>query len=598
MKNAIKRFSGLVNKPVSKKIKSLEKREANQLIENLPIELAVYDLAGNYKYVNEIYIVDEQLRKNVIGKNDEYYFNQLGVSLDFAKTRKKHLATVIQNKKPVRFTEKIFFPKKGKTLYYKRQFKPLFQDNNKSELAGICLYGNDLTAFIHGQKELIYLAFHDPLTQLPNRASFYQQLDQLALDMPRNTEPKMTAVLFCDLDNFKLVNDSLGHDVGDMVLVETSKRLKSVLRKSDQVFRLGGDEFTIILRHLIDEASAAKIAMKIIKKLSSVFNLKGHKIEYITTSIGIEVLTKETFERETIVKNADMAMYGAKKQGKNQYQFFTMAMTKDAVDRLKIENNLKSLVSKEKYDKECELLYQPIIEKISKSEYKIIGLEALIRWSNQEMGEVYPATFIPVAEESNLITPIGEWIFYKACRDVKVLIEKFDPSFYVSINLSAKQLKSPELVESIKRILKDVNIKPANIQLELTETSYLDDEVLVTKTLRELKKLGLKIAIDDFGIGFASLTYLQRVPATTIKIDRSFTKNVNDNIGSGQFVKSIIDFGKNLDKEIIVEGVETRDHLSFLNKNNCTRYQGYFFSKPVTLAAIIDLLSEKLKVNE
>jgi EAL domain-containing protein (putative c-di-GMP-specific phosphodiesterase class I) len=346
-----------------------------------------------------------------------------------------------------------------------------------------------------------------------------------------------------------------------------------------------------------DQSNAAAIATKIIKKLSASYKLKEHKIEYITTSVGIEILTKENCERETIVKNADMAMYGAKKQGKNQYQFFTPEMTNDAVNRLKIENNLKGLVSNKKYDDECSLLYQPIIER-NGNDYKIIGLEALIRWTNPELGVVFPVTFIPIAEETNLISPLGEWVLLKACSDVKTIVDKNNPSFYVSVNLSAKQLKSAELIPKIKEIIKQVKIKPKHLQLELTETSYLDDQAVVSKTLSQLQEMGIRIAIDDFGIGYASLTYLQKVPASTIKIDRSFTKNINENNMHKQFITSIINFGNNLNKDIIVEGVETPSHLHFLNDNKCTRYQGFFFSKPVSLDEITKLLSVKFEPAE
>jgi EAL domain-containing protein (putative c-di-GMP-specific phosphodiesterase class I) len=292
-----------------------------------------------------------------------------------------------------------------------------------------------------------------------------------------------------------------------------------------------------------------------------------------------------------------MAMYDAKKKGKNQYQFFTDDMTDDSIKRMKIENNLQTLVKDDIYDRECSILYQPIIEKKDDGNFKIIGSEALLRWSNPELGTIGPATFIPIAEETNLINPMGDWIIQKTCKDIKPVIKKFDKDFYVSINLSAKQLESSNIVEKLQQIIRIVGIDPKNIQLELTETSYLNDQFEVVQNIEQLSKLGVKLAIDDFGIGFASLVYLQRIPASTIKIDRSFIKHVCKSEKHKQIVKSIIDLGSNMKKEVIAEGVEKREHLDFLNSQNCFKYQGFLFSKPITLSELKaflqnDVLSE------
>jgi diguanylate cyclase (GGDEF)-like protein len=445
------------------------------------------------------------------------------------------------------------------------------------------LFGSDLTAVIHGQQELKYLAYHDKLTGLRNRDAFYEQLDQILLDLPRDTERRLTAILFCDLDSFKLVNDTLGHDIGDLVLREVAGRLKDSLRKSDFVFRLGGDEFTIIVRHLKAEYEAKTVAEKILKKLSEPYLLRNHRITYLSTSIGIVFIPNEGTDRETLVKKADTAMYDAKKKGKNQFQFFKDDMTEDSFNRMKIENNLQTLVKNDIYDKECSILYQPIIEQNSDGKYKIIGSEALLRWTNPELGPMMPDSFIPVAEETNLITPMGDWIFHKTCKDIKPLIDKFDNDFYVSINLSARQLECASIVEKLKKIIEIVGINPKNVQLELTETSYLTDQVEVLKNIEQLSKLGIKLAIDDFGIGFASLVYLQRIPASTIKIDRSFIKHVCSSDKHKQLVKSIIDLGYNLNKEVIAEGVEKQEHVTFLGSQNCNKYQGFFFSRPITI---------------
>lgn len=568
--------------------------QINQVIKNLPIEFAIFDINGNYQFINELYITDAQLRKDVLGKNDSYLFQKLGISVLCAEDRKKHFKIAVEEKKRVRFTEKLIMPVSGKTKYYKRILQPILKND---KIYGVCLFGNDLTALIHGQKELKYLAFHDKITELENREAFYKQLDQIFIDLPRSTEKTITAVLFCDLDGFKLVNDTLGHDIGDEVLREVAQRIQNSLRKSDQVFRIGGDEFTIINKHLNSEYDAAKIAGKILKSLSEPYFIKGHKITYLTVSIGIGTLPKDGTDRETIIKNADLAMYTAKKEGKNQVQFFSKEMTDKSIYRLKIENNLQRLVHDYKFDQECRVLYQPILEWASPQNYKIIGSEALIRWNNPELGHVPPAVFIPVAEETNLISSIGEWVLHKTCKDIKQYIHLPNGSFFTSINLSAKQLQSTKILSKIKSAVDYYSINPANFQLEITETSYLEDQSQIYTILNELKDMGFKIAIDDFGSGFGSLVYLQKIPATAIKIDKSFVIHLSDNKDDKQLVKSIISLGSSLNKEIIAEGVETREHLNFLSTNQCKKYQGFLFSRPVDINTLKSLIDKNYQYN-
>jgi diguanylate cyclase (GGDEF)-like protein len=567
--------------------------EAFQLINNVPIEFAIYDLKGKYKYINDQYLSDIKLRKTIIGKDDSYLFKKLGISLDCHEERKLYFEKAIKEKKRIRFTEKLFIPDKNKTLYYKRFFQPLFKDENKQEVSSVCLFGNNLTAVILGQKELKYLAFHDKITGLQNKEAFYQQLDQIILDIPRNPESKLTAVLFCDLDNFKLVNDTLGHDVGDLVLKEVAERMKKILRKSDFIYRFGGDEFTIITRHLKNEFDASTIARKLIEGISQSYQIKRHKITFLTVSIGIVIIPNSGADRETTVKNADMAMYESKSRGKNQYQFFSKEMPEISLRRIKIENNLQGLVNNQNFDKECEILYQPILERASSKDYKIIGTEALLRWNNPEMGYMLPEHFLPVAEETNLISSIGDWVLQKSTKDIKPLIDDYNKSFYVSINLSGKQIKSENIISKLKKIIDIVDIKPGNIQLELNESTYFEDKKIVSEILNEIQKLGIKLAINDFGRGFGSLVYLQNVPANTLKIDRTFIKNLHESLDQKQLVKAMISLGYNLNKDIIAAGVETKEHLKFLNQNNCSKYQGFLFSQPVDILVLQELLKKK-----
>jgi diguanylate cyclase (GGDEF)-like protein len=564
-----------------------------QLFRHIPIEIAIFDTDGKYRYANPKYIGDAELRKSVLGKDDTFYFEKAGFSPEGLETRRYNFERVLKEKRIIRFTEKLFVPRRNKNLYYKRSYQPIFSDSRQEKLSGICMFGSDLTAVIHGQQELKYLAFHDKLTGLLNRDGFYQQLDQILLDMPRDTEKRSSAILFCDLDNFKLVNDTLGHDIGDMVLREVALRLVKSLRKSDYVFRLGGDEFTVIIRHLKHDYESSNVAEKIITSLTEPFVFGEHKINYISTSIGIVTIPKQGGDRESLVKNADTAMYAAKKNGKNQYQYFKEDMGDESLRRIKIENNLKTMVRGKSFEQECSIVYQPIVEKTEENKFNIIGAEALMRWSNPELGPVAPETFIPIAEETNLISPMGEWVFYKTCRDIAPIVKNHRSDFYISINLSALQLRSADIAIKIRQMLEMVDLKPQNVQLELTETSYIEDRVEISQNMMELNDMGIRLAIDDFGIGFASLVYLQRIPASTIKIDRSFVQHVDTSDEHRQLVKSIIHLGMNLDKDVIAEGVEKTEHLEFLTNEQCNKFQGYLFSKPLTFSKFKGLLNQE-----
>jgi diguanylate cyclase (GGDEF)-like protein len=558
----------------------IKRSYVNQILDNAPLEFAIMDIQGRYLFINDLYITDSDLKKNIIGNDDKYLFNKLGINPECIEERMNHFQEVIKDKKGIRFIEKLTFTESNRTRYYKRYLQPLYKDN---EISGICIYGNDLTAVVLGQNELKYLAYHDKITELGNREAFFTQLDQIIGDIPRSRGKQVTAILFCDLDNFKLVNDTLGHNIGDKVLKEVARRLKDSLRKTDFVYRLGGDEFTIIGKHLKNEYEAVNIAKKIINSLSEPYKIQNHSITYITVSIGIGTLPKDGDDRETIVKNADMAMYTAKKEGKNQFQFFSKEMTQQSINRLKIENNLQGMVKNKNYEKECQLLYQPIIERTNPGVYKIVGSEALIRWNSPQIGQVNPELFIPIAEETNLIAPIGDWVLQKACQDLKPLIKETNNSFYISVNLSVKQLKSIDILAKIKKTVESVGISPENIQLEITETGYVEEQSDILNILDDLKKIGFRIAIDDFGTGYASLTYLQRIPATTLKIDKSFVSKLNVSSDHNQLVKSMINLGSDLNKDVIAEGVETNDHLNFLQDNKCIKYQGFLFSKPVEI---------------
>lgn len=551
-------------------------------LEQLPIAAAVFDLKGNYKYVNNEYLHGQKYKDKIIGKDDAYYFDLIGIDSKCAFRRKDILKQVVKEKRTIRFTEKLKFVQSNKTKYFKRHYQPIFSSSNGA-LKEVHLYGSDLTAVILAQNELKYLAYHDKLTNLKNRDAFNEQIDLLLAEYTEDDE-NLSAILFCDLDNFKLVNDSHGHDVGDLLLKEVAKRLNEVSKTSEYVFRLGGDEFTLIMKNLKNELDAGRIAENLINLLSAPYTINDYKITYISISVGIVIFPKDGKQRELLIKHADTAMYNAKKRGKNTFQYYSKSITESSVKKLRIENYLRDLVSANDFENQFGILYQPIVEKNYRGNYSVIGAEALLRWNNPHMGWISPDTFIPIAEETELITHIGDWVLYKAAVDYKKIIHCVTEPFYMSVNFSAKQMRTKSAIKKIETILETTGISPYNLQLELTETNYLDENADVNENIKTLTNMGIKLAIDDFGVGFASLSYLHKVPATTIKIDKSFIKYLSTSKEHKELVKSIIVLGENLNKEVIAEGVEQVEDLYLLDKQKCHKYQGFLFSKPLHIA--------------
>lgn len=569
----------------------------SDFFQNLPTEFAIFDLKGRYKFANSKYIPDQNICDQVIGKDDRHYFELAGIKAEVADKRQEMFARVLKEKKVVQFTEKLEFTKTNRVLYYKRSFQPVFTNNKARKISEIYFFGNNMTAVIHSQQELKYLAYHDKVTGLRNREAFYQELDQVIHESERKAENIFCSVLFCDLDNFKLVNDSLGHDVGDQVLREVAKRMKDSLRKSDFVFRLGGDEFTVLVKDLKQEYEAGYIAEKLIKTIAEPYQIGTHKINYLTVSTGIVILPKDGNERELLVKRADTAMYNAKKNGKNNFRYFSEAMTKKSVERLKIENNLRSVVNENRYEEEFHVVYQPIIEKKRTGKFQIIGAEALLRWENAELGSVSPQTFIPIAEKTDLINHIGDWVLKQACSDLITLKKQFKRPLYTSVNFSARQLRYPDIVTRLEKFVKEEGVNPQDLQLELTETAYLDKQVEVINRIKQLEDLGFRIAIDDFGVGYASLVYLQKIPASTIKIDRSFISDMHKSEEHEAFVKAILTLGRNLNKDVIAEGVDRMQHLDILSMQKCYKYQGYLFCQPMKLASLEEYIHYEDKIT-
>jgi diguanylate cyclase (GGDEF)-like protein/PAS domain S-box-containing protein len=447
---------------------------------------------------------------------------------------------------------------------------------------GFTAFLRDLTEAKRVERELTRLAFHDTLTGLPNRALFSDRLHQAVVRSERHNEP--LAVMFLDLDNFKVVNDSIGHEAGDRMLIAVAERLRACLRTEDTVARFGGDELAILIEGPADHDEIVSIAERIAAALRPPISLAGHEL-FVTASIGIALATPGEEDAEGLLRKADLAMYRSKASGKNQHTVFDQSMNAAALERLQLGSDLHLAIERN----ELQLMYQPIV---TLGNQAIGELEALARWAHPTLGPISPAVFIPIAEENGLIIPIGRWVLEEACRQLRTW-QHAQPglaSLVMSVNLSARQLNDPELVPEIARILRETGVDPRCLKLELTETTVMADVESTSGTLRDLKALGLALAIDDFGTGYSSLSYLKRLPLDTLKVDRSFVDGLGTDPQDTAIVRTVIALAKSLHLEVTGEGVETAEQSAQLQELGCDRGQGYLFARPLTAEAVTDLL--------
>lgn len=442
----------------------------------------------------------------------------------------------------------------------------------KEQVVGVVVAFSDITARQQYEAQIRHQAYYDSLTGLPNR---HQLMNQLTKELESaQQEKRELAVMFMDLDRFKNVNDYFGHAVGDMLLQAVSTRLVECLQHDEEasVFRMGGDEFAIILRNVHHQRQIIELASVIIDTFSHPFALQGREV-FITTSIGISLYTGNSEDATTLVRNADMAMYYAKESGKNNYQFYTVEMKNKVVGSLEMENQLHQALERN----ELMVYYQPQIDIDSG---KIVGMEALLRWKHPDRGLVPPGEFIPLAEETGLIVPIGKWILRTACKQ-NIFWQQRNYSLRLSVNLSLRQFQQEDLVESITEVLEETGYDPDNLELEITETIAMYNETYVISKLQKIRDLGIHIAMDDFGTGYSSLSYLRKFPINTLKIDRSFVNDLTVDPSASAIATSTISLAQSLQLCVIAEGVETKEQLDFLHKHRCDLAQGYLFSKPV-----------------
>jgi diguanylate cyclase (GGDEF)-like protein/PAS domain S-box-containing protein len=442
----------------------------------------------------------------------------------------------------------------------------------------------DITDRKRAEEQLLHDAFHDALTGLPNRALFMDHV-KMAIQRSRRSGDRLFAALFLDLDRFKIINDSLGHMVGDQLLVGIAHRLEACLRPGDTVARLGGDEFTILLEDLASADDATDVARRVQEAVTQPFNIVGHEV-FTTASIGI-ALSNTGYERaEDLLRDADTAMYRAKMEGKKRHVVFDKGMHARAMELLQIETDLRRAIQR----KEFFLNYQPIV---SLETGKVASFEALVRWRHPERGLVQPSDFIPVAEETGLIIPLGQWVLNEACRQTREWQRQGRAGEHVtmSVNLSSRQFSQADLIEQVSSALRDTGLRPANLKLEITESMVMENIDTAIDMLTQLRTLGVGISIDDFGTGYSSLSYLHRFPIDTLKIDRSFVTQMTDNTENAEIVRTIVTLARSLDMNVIAEGVETREQLRRLGDLGCDYGQGYLFSRPVGSPQALELLT-------
>lgn len=443
---------------------------------------------------------------------------------------------------------------------------------------------HDITERTLAEERIRYLAHHDTLTALPNRFHFEDRMEQALAFAQRNG--LMMAVLFLDLDHFKKVNDTLGHHAGDRLLQEAAGRLMKCLRRSDTlthagredaspfVSRMGGDEFTILLTDLAHPQDAARVSQRIITALAKRYVIGGHEV-FVGASIGISLFPSDGEDCNQLLRNADTAMYHAKEMGRNTYQYYSGSMNATALERLTMENNLRWALKRNEF----RLCYQPQLDVATG---RVVGMEALLSWHHPGCEVVPPDDFIPLAEETGLIVPIGEWVLWNACAQAVTWLHEGLPPVRVAVNLSSIQFRSHRLAELVRKVLRATGLPPSHLEMEITEGVFMSNEEDAAAVIRDLKKLGVRFSVDDFGTGYSSLSRLSRFPLDALKIDRSFVRDISADPAAAGLTAAIIAMARNLGLNVIAEGVETPEQFAFLKANGCAEVQGFLFSSPLT----------------
>ncbi|MCW8837772.1 MAG: EAL domain-containing protein [Thiovulaceae bacterium] len=541
-------------------------------VENSYNSIVITDINKNIIYVNDIVLKETGYSKEELLGQNPRMLKSGDKSDEFYKGMHEHIDN--GEKWEGEFINK---RKDGTQYYEKASIMPIFQDGKLVNYLAIKL---NITDYVLQQQKVKHMAYHDSLTSLPNRTNVEEYLD-INIPIARRNKHKI-AVLFIDIDNFKTINDTLGHDIGDEFIKECAKMLKSSLRKSDILARIGGDEFVIILESIDTNYSAATVSTNIINMFQNPIETKNNKLN-MTVSIGISIFPNDADDCITLFKCADMAMYKAKESGKNNFQYYKKKLSVHMHGRLNIEQALKNSVKND----EIFLMYQPKYNIATKN---IIGFEALARWQNEKLGLIPPDKFIAIAENSNDIIEIGLFIFEQACRDFLIFKTLNESIEVIAINISTVQLYQDGFIDDIMKIVDEVRIDTSSIMLEITETHIMKNIAHSMTVLSKLKELGFCISIDDFGTGYSSLNYLKQFPINELKIDKSFISDLPNDLNDVAITKAIISLSKNMGYVNVAEGIETKEQEEFLIKNGCEVGQGYLFCKPKIKDELIEFL--------
>ncbi|MBT2578456.1 EAL domain-containing protein [Bacillus sp. ISL-8] len=549
------------------------------LYEHHPDPIFTLDLYGNFLNVNNA-------GTTLLGYQTNELLNQPYYSLMYEQDLEEIINAFHHVKKGKSISLEIRAYHKNRDIYYLHVTAvPIFL---KEHISGAYLMIKDITESKQQQEQINFLAYHDTLTELANRRSFHQQLEKAIARAKISKRP--FAVMFLDLDRFKVINDTLGHRVGDLLLIAVAKRLERISTSNMNLARLAGDEFTILIEDYKEDRDVQKIADMIVLSMNEPFEIENQHLQ-ISPSIGIAIYPEAGEDPLSILQHADMAMYETKNKGKNGSSLYTKELYKKMERKARIEKDLPlALVNKEFF-----LVYQPQVDITTN---KIIGAEALIRWKHPLLGDISPCEFIPIVEETPQVIPLGHWVLRESCRQLKIWKSFGYTNLKMSVNLSAKEFQQNQLIENISRILKDVKIDPKDVTLELTERIAMIDEKETLLRLKQLKEYGIQTSIDDFGTGYSSLAYLSIFPIDTLKVPKEFTQLADHRPEERAIVSTILSLANTLNLSVVAEGIETEKQLKFLQKNNCKYMQGYYFSKPLTSKQFIKFLQKTPSMNQ
>jgi len=576
--SVVRAIRNMAERQTAKEMLSAEKERAQMTLNSIGDAVLSTDLEGRVTYLN---VVAEKItgwtREEAAGKD----VDDVLVIID-GSTREpclNPLKAALEQNKTVGLTRQcILVRRDGAEFAIEDSAAPIHDQHGVT--TGAVIVFHDVSVARAIEVEMSHLAQHDTLTKLPNRTLLQDRLSQAITTAGRNGT--RIAVLFVDLDGFKHINDSLGHAIGDRLLQSVAKRLLASVRTSDTVSRIGGDEFVVLLSEVAHAGDAGVKAGKVLAALNAPLEIDQHNLR-VTASIGVTTYPEDGQETAMLIKNADLAMYQAKENGRNNYQFFEKDMNVRALERQSVEENLCFALDRD----ELVMHYQP---KIDLKTGEITGVEALIRWQHPERGLIGPLQFISVAEDCGLMLPIGNWVLRESCRQAKAWQDAGLRPIEMAVNVSSVEFRNEDFLEGVRAILEETGLNPHYLGLELTESVLMQHAEFTVPVLKKLKAMGVRLAIDDFGTGYSSLSYLRQFPIDTLKVDQSFVQGINADTDDGTIINAVINMGGNLKHRVIAEGVETVEQVAFLQAHGCDEGQGYYFSRPVPASQFAKLL--------